>query len=254
MIYNFLKFNINNNFVIKYEITIDDESTNYCFFSSHLIKFPKTPVFRSPHPEYFPKSHSPWSIIVAQKKISQSRKLTQPEGAQSFVPLRSDGVDPREAGDRVAAAGHRDGAQMRRLWQGLQVQVGVEAAQSESPRRRAELREASLSLRSLRQGAENGEGPGNSQSVAHRRKTVHLRGVRQVFRLRNAAQDSQRHPHWREEVLLRPMRQSFHAEVHVGRSQALSHRRTTVRLPPVWKRLRHQDCSQHPYEILSLTE
>lgn len=74
---------------------------------------------------------------------------------------------------------------MQRLREGIQVQVRAEAAQGEGSRRRAQLREASIPLRALRQGAEDSERTRDPQPLAHRREAVHLRGVWQVFRLRN---------------------------------------------------------------------
>lgn len=52
-------------------------------------------------------------------------KLTQSEGAQSSLPLRPSGIDSGETRNGRSPNGR---AQMRRLRQGLQVQIGSEAA------------------------------------------------------------------------------------------------------------------------------
>lgn len=52
-------------------------------------------------------------------------KLTQSEGAQSSLPLRPSGIDSGET--RNGRSPNRR-AQMRRLRQGLQVQISSEAA------------------------------------------------------------------------------------------------------------------------------
>lgn len=72
---------------------------------------------------------------------------------------------------------------MRRLWEGLQVQIGLEATQSKSSWRYAKLRKTSIFMRSLRERIKNRKRPRNSQSIAHRRKALYLRSVWQVFRL-----------------------------------------------------------------------
>lgn len=59
------------------------------------------------------------------RKRNYTLKLTQSEGAQSSVSLRPSRIDPREIGNGRSPNRR---AQMRRLRQGLQVQIGSEAA------------------------------------------------------------------------------------------------------------------------------